>query len=472
MTHDTTLLDALRQALECDTGNGPLWAHYGELLFNAGRHQAAADAFRKAADLGAGGVGVMRKLIPLLRELGQLPEALIRAETAVEAQGDLELRLELARILRLRGDVLEAVQQYLIVLREDPAKTDMDLELLRLNTMQPTDPSTKPDPSQQEPPETTATSEDDLALASVTPDRVSPEDLVSDFDWNELYTTFQDVVGLDDVKRQIHLRIVAPFKKKEIFRAFSRQGGGGILLYGPPGCGKTFVARATAGECEARFVAVGIHEIVDKYWGESEKLMHALFEDARRRAPAVIFFDEFDALGSARGRGESQFWKTLVDQLLQEMDGVGGRNQDLLVFAATNVPWNVDSAFRRPGRFDRLIFVPPPDAAARAEMLRRHVEKLPGGQQIPVKPLVQATELMTGADLKSLCERASEAALSRSLETDRIHPVTLEDFRRELSQMQTSAGEWLSTARNYARYSNESGQYDELVAYLKKVKKW
>jgi len=465
--HDSVLLDALRAAVERDPTNGPLWAHYGEMLAASGRKQLAADALRKATDLSGGDVRVLQKLVPILRELGQLPEALIRAEAAVEAHNDVDLRLEMARILRLRGDAAAALEQYLLVLHESPQKIDADLERLRTGPVD-SDESTSEPVEIPEPDE----SDDDLALASVNPDRVSPDDLAADFDWNELYTTFQDVVGLDDVKRQIHLRIVAPFKKKEIFKAFSRQGGGGILLYGPPGCGKTFIARATAGECDARFVAVGIHEMVDKYWGESEKLMHALFEDARRKSPAVIFFDEFDALGSARGRGESQFWKTLVDQLLQEMDGVGSRNQDLLVFAATNVPWNVDAAFRRPGRFDRLIFVPPPDAAARVEILRRHVEKLPGGQGIDVKSLAQATELMTGADLKSLCERASESALMRSLETDRIHPVTLDDFRREIRTMQTSAGEWLSTARNYARYSNESGQYDELVAYLKKVKKW
>ena len=284
--------------------------------------------------------------------------------------------------------------------------------------------------------------------------------------------TFADVVGLDEVKQQINLRIIAQFRKQHIFQAFARKGGGGILLYGPPGCGKTFVARATAGEVGARFMNVGIHEMVDKYWGESEKIMHALFEEARRRAPTVVFFDEFDALGSSRGRGESQFWKTLVDQLLQEMDGVGSRNENVLVFAATNVPWNVDSAFRRPGRFDRLVLVPPPDLKARVEMLRRHITQIPGGDQIQVDSLGPLTESFTGADLRSLCERASEAALTRSLETDRVHPVTLDDFRRELKNMSSSAGEWLSTARNYARYSNENGQYNDLTEYLRKVKKW
>jgi SpoVK/Ycf46/Vps4 family AAA+-type ATPase len=151
---------------------------------------------------------------------------------------------------------------------------------------------------------------------------------------------------------------------------------------------------------------------------------------------------------------------------------MSGRNEDVLVFAATNVPWNVDAAFRRPGRFDRVLLVPPPDEPARAEILRRHTAKLPGGDRLNVARIAQQTPLMTGADLKALCERASERALARSLETSTVHPVTQEDFERELKAMQSSASEWLATARNYARYSNEGGQYDELVEFLKRVKRW
>jgi SpoVK/Ycf46/Vps4 family AAA+-type ATPase len=315
-------------------------------------------------------------------------------------------------------------------------------------------------------------SEPKPAKAEVTPERLNPEEAAAALDWGDLYVTFQDVAGLKEVKNQINLRIIAPFKNPEIYRAFRRTGGGGIMLYGPPGCGKTFIARATAGECGARFMAVGIHEIVDKYWGESEKLMHALFEEARRKAPTVLFFDEFDALGSTRGRTESHFWKTLVDQLLQEMDGMAGRNDDVLIFAATNVPWNVDPAFRRPGRFDRVIFVPPPDEPARAQIIRTHSEKLPGGEQISAERIAKQTDLFTGADLKSLCERAAERALSRSLESGKIHPVLTDDFDRELKLMQSTAQEWMATARNYARYSNEGGQYDDLTEFLKRVKRW
>jgi SpoVK/Ycf46/Vps4 family AAA+-type ATPase len=405
-------------------------------------------------------------------------EALIRAEKLLQEADDPGLRREYAKALKARGDHAAALQQYELALKAEPGGIDAELETLRntenddaydLKSLH--DQTVAAGPSVPEP-TSPPDNEQEPALAEVTPGGTGFEDLAATLDWGDFHISFEDVAGLEAVKNQIRLRIIAPFKNPEIYQAFRRSGGGGILMYGPPGCGKTFIARATAGECGAHFISIGIHEIIDKYWGESEKMMHALFEEARHRAPTVLFFDEFDALGSSRGRTESQFWKTLVDQLLQEMDGMSGRNDDVLVFAATNVPWNVDSAFRRPGRFDRILFVPPPDEPARVEILRRHSSKLPGGDTIDVEKLARQAALMTGADLKSLCERASERALDRSLTTGKIHPVTMSDFERELKQMQTSASEWLATARNYARYSNESGQYDELTEFLKRVKRW
>jgi transitional endoplasmic reticulum ATPase len=469
---DLNLIAALKQALNADPKNGPLWLHYADLLAQAGRREDAIGALR-TAELVADRRTVSAKLVPLLRKAGQLPEALVRAETLLEVLDDPALRLEYARILKERGEHEAAVQEYARAVSADPSLADPELaEITPTSAAEPTAvdcaplgldgwPGTEPPAEEREP-----------ALAEVAPTAPDLDDWARKLDWGDLYVTFKDVAGLQEVKNQIHLRIIAPFKNPEIYHAFRRSGGGGILLYGPPGCGKTFIARATAGECGARFLSVGIHEILDKYWGESEKLMHSLFEEARRAAPTVLFFDEFDALGSSRGRTESQFWKTLVDQLLQEMDGMSGRNDDVLIFAATNVPWNVDPAFRRPGRFDRVIFVPPPDESAREEIVRTHSTRLPGGDRVDAAKIARQTALFTGADLKALCERASERALSRSLETGKIHPVATDDFERELKAMQTSASEWLSTARNYARYSNEGGQYDDLTEFLKRIKKW
>jgi len=418
---DESVLHALRTALDADPKNGALWQHYATLLVGAERVDDAIAALRTAGEIESCRDAVSKQLIPLLRETGQLSEALLRAEALLAKEPDSEVQAELDQIKAAQGQG-EASREPL--------------------------------------------------LASVTPDTSTPEDWASQFDWGELRVTLDDVAGLKEVKRQLQLRIIAPFTQPEIYQAFGRDAGGGILLYGPPGCGKTYIARATAGELKARFVSISIHEIVDKYWGESEKLIHALFEDARKNSPTVLFFDEFDALGATRGRGESQFWKTLVDQLLQEMDGVDGGNRDVLMFAATNTPWNVDSAFRRPGRFDRVLFVAPPDKEARNAILERHTRKLPGGAAIELDKIVAGTELYTGADLVDLCRRATEHALERSLESGNVSDVIQTDFDAALAAAQSTSLEWLATARNFARYSNEGGQYDELTKFLKDAGRW
>lgn len=434
--NDDGLIQALSQALRADPRNGPLWMHLADVCEKAGRDDEALVALRTAVELTSVRDAATKKLVPLLRRTGNLSEALIRAESILERHEDEELRAELAKIQALRAGV-------------DVKSSEA--------------PQRGPVPSQQ--PSGPAS----IELTSVPK---SDADWAAQFDWGDLRVTLADVAGLEEVKRQIRLRILAPFQNPSVYEAFGRAGGGGILLYGPPGCGKTYVARATAGELGARFVSVSLHDVIDKYWGESEKLVHGIFEHARRNKPTVVFFDEFDALGGPRGRSESQFWKTLVDQLLQEMDGVAGRNKDVLLLAATNVPWNVDAAFRRPGRFDRVLLVTPPDEAAREVLLRRSLAALPGGERVDVAALVRGTELFSGADLRSLCERASERAIERSLESSRVHEVTPEDFARAVSQAKSSVTEWLATARNHARYSNEGGQYDELVEFLKRVKKW
>ncbi len=442
---DTTLLDALAQALRSDPRNGSLWVHYAGMLVAAARRDDAITALRTAVEIASVREAALRQLVPLLRESGQVSEALIRAEGWLESHpGDAGMVAELAKIHAVRGSEAET-----------PAKP-------------PVRPSTRAKPVHPDEVE----DDGELNVLSSAPSPGDEVEWASQFDWGDLRITLGDVAGLEDVKRQIRLRILAPFKNPSVYEAFGRSGGGGLLLYGPPGCGKTYVARATAGELGARFVSVSIHEVLDKYFGESEKLIHGLFEHARRNKPTVVFFDEFDALGGPRGRGEQQFWKTLVDQLLQEMDGVGGKNKDVLLLAATNTPWNVDSAFRRPGRFDRVLFVPPPDEAARRTMLEKALLTLPGGALIRVNPIVKATELYSGADLRALIERASERAIERSLESGKVHEVTMADFERTTKETRSSVLEWLATARNYAKYSNEGGQYDELGEYLKRVKKF
>lgn len=278
---------------------------------------------------------------------------------------------------------------------------------------------------------------------------------------------FDDVGGLDDVKKQITRRIVTPFRKPSLFAKYRRKAGGGVLLFGPPGCGKTLLARATAGECEARFVNVPVVDVVDKYIGEAERKLAAIFADARRDTPTVLFFDELEALAGSRSGHAHQSHVSLVSTFLAEMDGFAHNNEGVLILAATNMPWAVDSAFRRPGRFDRVQFVPPPDRPARAEILKLHLDGRPLASDVDVAALAGKTAGYSGADLENIVNTAVDLAIEEALSSGTESPVSQAHLIEALGEVRPTTLEWLSTARNYAKYSNAGGQYDDVAAFLK-----
>jgi len=279
---------------------------------------------------------------------------------------------------------------------------------------------------------------------------------------------FSDVGGLDEVKRQVRKRIILPFEKPSLFQRFKKKIGGGILLYGPPGCGKTLLARATAGEVNAAFFNVAISDVLDMWMGESEQKLHALFEKARSATPAVLFFDEIEALGGKREYTRSGAASKLVSQFLAEMDGFAQDNSGVLILGATNVPWAVDPAFRRPGRFDRVLFVPPPDRAARAAILEILLRDRPVVDGVDLAGLAKHSSGFSGADLGNLVETAADEAIEDSLQAGREMDIDDRHLRRALAEVRPTTTEWLTTARNYARYANEGGQYDEVLAFLSK----
>jgi SpoVK/Ycf46/Vps4 family AAA+-type ATPase len=241
---------------------------------------------------------------------------------------------------------------------------------------------------------------------------------------------------------------------------------GGLLLYGPPGCGKTFIARATAGELGARFVSVGLSDVLDMYLGQSERNLHEIFETARRSRPCVLFFDEIDALGRKRSLMREGAGRDVVNQLLAELDGVRADNEGVFVLAATNHPWDVDTALRRPGRLDRTLLVLPPDGPAREAVVRANLRGRPVQNVDPVW-IAGKTEFFSGADLAHLCEGAAERAMEDSLARGAARPITMDDFKRTLKEIKPSARPWFDTARNYALFANEGGTYDDLLDYLR-----
>jgi SpoVK/Ycf46/Vps4 family AAA+-type ATPase len=237
-------------------------------------------------------------------------------------------------------------------------------------------------------------------------------------------------------------------------------------MYGPPGCGKTHLARATAGEIKASFMAIGINDVLEMWIGNSERNLHQVFDDARSSRPCVLFFDEVDALGARRSDMQHSAGRHLINQFLAEMDGVKSSNEGVLILAATNAPWHVDPAFRRPGRFDRVLFVPPPDAEARAGILRILCRGKPVGD-IDYVQLAKKTEQFSGADLKAVVDIAIESKLKQAMKTGKPTPLTTSDLAAAAAALKPTTKEWFSTARNHALYANQGGIYDDILKYLK-----
>ncbi|HEY7069683.1 MAG TPA: AAA family ATPase [Acidimicrobiales bacterium] len=278
-----------------------------------------------------------------------------------------------------------------------------------------------------------------------------------------------DVGGMDDVKRRLELSFLAPLRHPDIGAQFGKSLRGGLLLWGPPGCGKTFIARALAGELGANFYEVGLTDVLDMWIGNSERNLRGIFDAARRNRPCVLFFDEIDAIGQKRAalRAGGAAMRGVVNQLLAELDGASTDNEGVFVLGATNHPWDVDPALLRPGRFDRMLLVLPPDPPAREAILRLHLAGKPT-EKLDLRGVVRSTDGYSGADLALICDQATERAMEASLQTGVTHPVTQADLAGAAKQVRPSVGAWLDTARNFALYANEGGTYDDLLPYLKR----
>jgi transitional endoplasmic reticulum ATPase len=242
-----------------------------------------------------------------------------------------------------------------------------------------------------------------------------------------------DVGGLEDVKQHLKEAVEWPLKNPEIFSKLGIKPPKGILLYGPPGCGKTMLARAVATESEANFISIKGPEVFSKWVGESEKAIREVFRKARMAAPAVIFLDEMDSLAPRRGLGfsDSGVSERVISQLLTEMDGIVTL-QDIVVIAATNRPDMVDSAVLRPGRFDRLIYVPEPDEKSRLQIFGIYTKGMPLTKDVDLNQLALMTKYYSGADIESLCREAAMHALRNDINA---LEVTMKDFQDAMKEV-------------------------------------
>lgn len=431
--------DAIRnveEALAVSPGNVPLRLHLAELLLAEKMYAEAAVHFAEVLQKSYGNTKAQTGLANCYYHTGKFSAAIIIYEQLQHQLSEAD-NIRFVKCLVKENSLQEAGVVYQRVIAANPSYRDPEIDnYLRM-------------PSQG---------------AAGADDHAFEEDSLYFLEKPTL--RFADVGGMQRIKNEISLKIIQPLKNPELFKAFGKKTGGGILLYGPPGCGKTFIAKAAAGEIDARFINIGLHDILDMWIGNSEKNLHEIFELARQHAPCVLFFDEVDAMGASRSDLKQSAMRHVINQFLAEMDGVGANNDGVLVLAATNAPWSVDAAFRRPGRFDRVIFVEPPDEKSRAEILASILRDKPVGD-IDIKKIAQALPDYSGADINAIVDIATEEKLHASMAAGSIQPIQTKDLLQAARQHRPTTAEWFATARNYALYANESGLYDDILTYMK-----
>jgi len=448
MSEDQAEINALREALKLAPENPGLVDLLCRALMKFGRYDDAETEYRTALKRNPSSPDFQLGLATCYYRSGKDSHALAIIET-LETQNQVfpAVKVLHARLLYRAGDVRIAVQVY-----KDAIDEDEDCEDSEFSSLLGIDASWDED---------TETVDGRLRNSVGSENDGGIDPLVE-----RPKTNFQDVGGMEPVKENIRIKIIYPLEHPEMYAAYGQKIGGGILLYGPPGCGKTHLARATAGEVKSGFISVGISDVLDMWIGNSERNLHELFEAARRSQPCVLFFDEVDALGARRSDMKASGTRHLINQFLSELDGIDSSNDGLLVLGATNAPWHLDTAFRRPGRFDRIVFVPPPDETARAEILAIQLQGKPQ-DNVDVNTLAKKTQDFSGADLEGLVSRTVESKLEQAIKTGRPSPITTKDLLAQAKTVQPTTKEWFATARNHALYSNEGGLYDDILTYLK-----
>ncbi|WP_421107826.1 ATP-binding protein [Streptomyces sp. NEAU-S77] len=438
MSDESPLIQSLRTAVAAAPADVPLRLHLAGLLLDGGRGQDAISEVAAALQRDPGNAEAQalmaRAVAPPAPPAASAPAAAPAPAAPGPASGDGSYDWR-----RAEGELADVVPPRFVETPDDPGDSE-----------HPEHPDEGPRPHRP----LAADGSDDPGETSA-------------WEVERTGVRLADIGGMDEVKERLDAAFLAPMRNPELRKLYGKSLRGGLLMYGPPGCGKTYIARAVAGELGAHFMSVSISDVLDMWIGNSERNMRELFQTARRSAPCVLFLDELDALGAKRSQLRHSGLRTTVNQLLAELDGVDAEaNEGLFVLAATNHPWDVDGALRRPGRLDRTLLVLPPDQPAREAILRHHLADRPIAG-VDVRKLAKRTDGFSGADLKYLCETAAERALMDSVRTGQARMIGQDDLLAALGQVRPSTRPWFDTARNVAQFANEGGTYDDLLAYLK-----
>jgi transitional endoplasmic reticulum ATPase len=431
---DNDAIDNLREALKFSPNNIPLKKLLAESLFAAKRLDEAEIEYTELANISPAKSFKMA-LADIFLQKGEISKSIVVLEELLEQHpSDFDLLILYTKALLAEKSNAKAQEIYQKAISLNPLYRNDELDT-------------------------------QFRKSAAAESNNDDQDLENDF-VQKPNINFNHVGGMANVKKEIELKIIKPLLHPELYKAYGKKTGGGILLYGPPGCGKTHIARATAGEVNAKFINVGLNDILDMWVGNSEKNLHQVFELARANTPCVLFFDEIDALGASRSDMKQSSGRHLINQFLQELDGIGNNNEGILILGATNTPWHLDAAFRRPGRFDRIIFVSPPDDVAREAILEMKLKGKPIAQ-VDYKQLAKKIDHFSGADIEALIDITVEEKLEATFADGIIKKIETKDLLNASKKLRPSTQEWFATAKNFALFANDAGLYDDVLTYLK-----
>ncbi len=284
--------------------------------------------------------------------------------------------------------------------------------------------------------------------------------------------TFGDVVGLDEIKRWCKINVIMPLSKHELAKKYKRKFGGGILLYGPPGCGKTYFCSALAGEGKINFIRVKLSGIFDKWLGNTEKNIENLFKTAKKNKPCIVFIDEIDALGGKRIGGESdRYLDQAVNQILMELTELEEKSDEVLVIGATNAPWNVDDALKRSGRLGKFIYIKPPNREEIEALFKLYLSKVPVNEDINADKLARLAKNFSVTDIKSVCDEAVGNAFEIACSSETTVPVTMKMLETALKKERSDLLEWYNTVTKMISEVELKEFYPDLYEEILNIRK-